>query len=488
VHKGRPQINNVNMNMNQEPFKEEYWEDALKVLKQQERKAFIAKWWPMSIVIMAVIGSGLFALTNTNETLAQPVVTSQPQMLIASSFGQAFEAIPNTSIITSDLDESQSSSKLVDLNLELNQAEDETQTSLAEGASTEQQKQPATLASSLKAEDPSKMSKEETSSVEPQDRIEENKSKAVNTVLTSNEGNTKETNETGPESLASNQNPEANTAILKTDANEQKSIAIANKTTESSAASVNNVKTSLLALQRRYPDYQRKTGQLWTRQKSQKQVKREERFKQFNRISSKSNNLRAWIGSAFLTGYGTEAGLVDWNPSFGLMIDHKLSQNWWVEGGIGLQMINGVRYKAHFYADELTFGRNSTRTTVATQTLYILDAPFVMVRDFNQRHAMFIGANIEYLINTKSQLSRAYITNGAQEDDLGSEDAFGYKGGLQSVQFAPRIGYKYRFSKRVDVSFYRQFGWLNVNNGVHFRDNGNDFNTRWNVQFNFMLR
>ncbi|NQX91412.1 MAG: hypothetical protein HRT74_04625 [Flavobacteriales bacterium] len=487
--------------MNQEPFKEEYWEDALQVLKREERKAFFAKWWPLSILVIALLGSGLYALTRTSESFAQPVVTSQPQMLVAASMANIHQ---EASVVTLIAEETATQST-VSTQQVVNPSEVASRTPEVETSQNKKRNLPQNNAATIPTQD---LSNEQSTSVNPQDRTENSQGYAVTKMMDSvNQGEVNETTTNGEEAKGTHPNPEVyngdgvdtkeegeGTALAEEGAEQmdgdsmQGNIAIANSKKNASAGESANAGNSMLALKRRSPNNYDVQNQLWLNELSAKQQKRNKRYQSFNRIPTKSNNLRAWVGTAFLTGYGTEAGLIDWNPSFGLMIDHKLGQNWWAEGGLGLQMINGVRYKAHFFADELSFGRNSTRTTVATETLFILDAPFMLVRDINQRHAMFFGANIEYLINTRSQLSRAYITNGSQEDDLGSENAFGYTGGLSSVQFAPRVGYRYRFSKRVDVGIYRQFGWLNVNNGIHYRDNGNDFNTRWNVQFNFMLR
>ncbi|MGB1032353.1 MAG: hypothetical protein ACPGWM_07050, partial [Flavobacteriales bacterium] len=220
---------------------------------------------------------------------------------------------------------------------------------------------------------------------------------------------------------------------------------------------------------------------------SKKQMRVSDQRAKFHKTNYRGSALRGHVGSALLTGYGSEKGLIDWNPSIGLNYETKVRGPWWASVGLGFQQINGVRYQADFFADELSFGYSTVRTRVATNTLYILEVPVQVWRDFSMRSSLMIGANAELIVNSKSGLSETKL-GGNESQELSNSDSFGYVQGLNQALFGARLGYRYRFSKTTDISLIKQFGLSEVNNGDFYLNNGNDLNGRWILQLNFTLK
>lgn len=479
----------------QEPFKEEYWAAALDTLKKEERKALYMKWAPVALAAL-LIASLVFVLKFNQDALGMSLKTLKSNANVEQHFA---------GLEINTIDQSAETSEATSKN--------ETQiTSIAKGETGEEVE--VSKQGNARSEEPladsaiSAIASNELKDKEPESKSPISRSIAQNIegevfeLDAEDEGDALRTADDEPNSESDDAMGEDEASYL--DVNNDSENPFDLKETQVAAPGSNGDDSMLrnaaepeeeastdfapIGINTLRTNLQYKVPALLTpRSYSAKQLRQSESRAQFHKNTYLGKSLKGYVGSALLTGYGTEKGLIDWNPSLGLMYEFKLRGPWWASAGLGYQQINGVRYQADFFADELSFGYATVRTRVATNTLYIVEVPVQLWRDFSMRSSFMLGANAEAIVNSNSGLSETKL-NGDESEELSNDNSLGYVQGFNQLLFGARLGYRYRLNKRTDISLIKQFGLSEVNNGDFYLNNGNDVNNRWLLQLNFTIK
>ena len=480
----------------QEPFKEEYWASALDTLKKEERKTLCIKWAPIALAAL-LLASLIFALKFNQDAPGLSLKALKSNVNIEQHFAIEEIKTKEQSSINSKIS---SKGEIQSAIIAKAETTDEIEISNRETTRAEKSLLHST-ASVIVSEDLEDVELEstllisqsiaETIEVELAEVNTENENDAVQTVLgetilaidddiVSVEEASARVVRTGSENPKQlNETQEVEPSFSGDDSMLRNFVAAGKgSNTDFGLIGINTIATSL---QYKVPVL------LKSRSYSAKRLRQSESRAQFHKKTYLSNSLKGYVGSSFLTGYGTEKGLIDWNPSVGLMYEFKLRGPWWADVGLGFQQVNGVRYQADFFADELSFGYSTVRTRVATNALYIVDIPLQLWRDFSMRSSFMFGANAEAIVNSNSGLSETSL-NGDESEELSSFASLGYVQGFNRLLFGTRLGYRYRLNKRTDISLIKQFGLSEVNNGEFYLNNGNDFNNRWLLKLNFTIK
>ena len=483
----------------QEPFKEEYWAAALDTLKKEERKAMYKKWTPAALALL-LLAALVLGFQLNKDAAGLPIKETNQYSSLESRFASIAssqkEQVPIKATSTNSKEDQevpqQSIAKVRGV-----EKEEGTQTNFGNEGKSQAKATTvgANLKSDLQAEDSSKP--DENQAPEPfkmqgttseaeglAGQVNEEKQAQAGDKITagqlvidqkttteSNSNDDKSKGSFGEEMSGQGADADASMLAQEKGTDDEAITAIENQRMNLLSGNINNAVPSLFT----------------PRVYSKKQLRDSERQARFRRQCYPGSSLKGYIGSAVLTGYGSEKGLIDWNPTIGLTYEKKVHGPWWASVGLGFQQINGVRYQADFFADELSFGYNTVRTRVATNTLYILEVPVQVWRDFSLRSALMLGGNAEVIINSKSGLSETKL-GGNESQELSNSNSFGYVQGLNQMLFGARAGYRYRLNKNTEISLIKQFGLSEVNNGKFYLNNGNDLNNRWMLQLNFTLK
>lgn len=470
-------------NQHQEPFQEAYWDDALKVLKREERRAWLAKAWPWamsSVVLIALLMTGFLGTSEKGKLIA-----SESELRLSSAFAMldaapvaslALESTTPNTTPTQKVNQARIQANSQERSTTLNSAPKtisaETDASINQTQQALQVQPPTNQAQKAIAEaNPNEFATASTSETNQESKLDAQP--ITENVMPARS----EQHASADFELNSAQPPLGSDVWLS---NLERSGSFSNEPLLNRSRIQNMNAIGYKAIPASMAEFNQRSYS----KKAHRQIERNARF---NKLMTRKHALKMYIGAAPLAGYGTEKGLISWSPSVGLTYERKIYDRLWVTAGLGYQQINGVRYKAHFFQDELSFGYNSTRTTVATNTLYIAEIPVHLWRDISNRSSIMLGLNAEMIVNTKSDLLTDEI-NSSTVTPIGEDQSFGYTSGVRSLMAGARFGYRYRLNKRADISLIRQIGLQEVNNGKFYLSNGNDNNSRWNVLFSWTLK
>jgi hypothetical protein len=208
---------------------------------------------------------------------------------------------------------------------------------------------------------------------------------------------------------------------------------------------------------------------------------RNQREEAFRKWSLQPQQWMFYVGNAFTKDYAAREGFLAFNPQAGLAFEQHLAPNMYLRFALGVQQFSNV-YAAEEYKEiQATFGHQYRSTEIATSRLYVLDAPVNLVYDFKLRHAAIVGVGFEYIGLTKN-IIKTEMVDAFDREVLSSEDEFGYLSGYSPFFWNAQIGYRYRFNRRTSFDLILTSGFAKIHESL---DEGN---TRINARLNFNLR
>lgn len=201
----------------------------------------------------------------------------------------------------------------------------------------------------------------------------------------------------------------------------------------------------------------------------------------FRKWSLQPQQWMIYLGNAFSKDYAAEGALLSFNPQVGIAFEQHMAPNLYLRFGLGVQQFSNVYVAEEFKEVQATFGYQYRSTEIATHRLYVLDVPINVIYDFKLRHAVILGFGLEYIGFTKN-IVKTEMVNAFNREVLSSENDFGYLSGYSPLFWNAQIGYRYRFNRRASFDVVLSSGFDKIH------ESSNEGNTRINARFNFNLR
>lgn len=206
----------------------------------------------------------------------------------------------------------------------------------------------------------------------------------------------------------------------------------------------------------------------------------EDKHREFLSTPTMSTPITLYVGNAFAPGYGSrKAGA--WNPQAGIALEQRIENRLWLRVAAGAQQISQTFASKSYLEEQASFGYEATETVISTNKLYLLDVPVGLVWDAALRHSVLFGGGVELILRTQNTLEQTKI-DAFGTQDLGSEESYGYLTGYDPLMYNLNIGYRYRFSKRNSLDVVASTGFHNVN------EVGSSKNGRISVRYNFQIK
>ena len=448
-----------------EPFKEEYWQDALGVLEQEERKARRKKVVPLFFSIAALI-LVVFAVryyvsptsverastgtiqgpqtnrtvdgqtnnTSTNETAAEPTQPNDTAAPANSRYSDNSE-VENTRAVTPENDQLTPEEQAVDEALTAD--DNSTKQDNEETSRTEEQND------NLEALETADNDSANTEEEYPQDQLDP--ADVEDTVDHTPGGDPLESilNQTSPE--------------LPAISTIQPGFGFAN-------AAIKPVVPARLATSE---------GKIFS-------LHFEDKHREFLRLPTMSTPITLFVGNAFAPGYGSRKAS-HWNPQAGIALEHRVENNLWFRVSVGGQQISQTFASKSYLEEQASFGYEALETRISTDRLYLLDVPVGLVWDAFMRHSFIVGGGIEAIVRTENTLEKNKIDAFGTEN-IDSESSYGYLTGYNPIMYNLNIGYRYKFSKRNSLDIVASTGFHEVN------QIGTSKNGRISVRYNFQIK
>lgn len=431
-----------------EPFKEEYWEDALAVLMTEEKKAARKKRIPLFFLFgTLVIMSGIFALF-ISEGVGKRALLVNNELQGASLRASGTDANANVPIQDSIPVHQPVQRAIAHPILSTKKQAINTPASTSAQAIKEKTK--------AEQNQPTKLQTQNTVNVEERSSTP-----------------TKSSDETLTTTKTDAENEDAEN-IAEQSLNEINDSGLSDNFMFRSEANI-SVKNLLVFA----PKIVR-TIELNLNPHEDLPNKYKDRFRKIARLPVQSQQWMVYLGNAFAPGYGVVKGNQNFNPQAGFAFENRLANRLWVRIAAGGQQITETNKTKIFLEEKPSFGYEAVETRISADRLYLFDVPVSLIWDANPRHSFFAGVGVEGIVHTVNTISENHITMFGSTE-VSKEQSNGYLAGYKSLFFNGNIGYRYRITRRSSLDFSYTNGLTNINNEGH---NNQRFIVRlnWNIK------
>jgi hypothetical protein len=440
--------------LHNEPFKEEYWDDALAVLMEEERKEARKKRVPFFIVfaVLAII-SAVIVLLPKSETGKRALLMHKPQHFsILRAHGTDVEAAAVLEPVVTSKEEPQSiaiaqsthSSKTKQLNIENEKSDTPTSTS-------------ALAKKKTKANDG-----DPNAGIVLNNEADKQKSNGDEVTLNDAE-ESGEINET--------KNNVAGLTTPANDVNVQPGFMFRSNPELSDFSNA-----TLLALMPKNSN----AIDLSLNKSVMEPKKTKDKFRKILRLPVQPQQLMVYAGNAFAPGYGVVKGSQNFNPLAGVAFEQRIANRLWVRIAAGGQQITETNKTRTYLEEQPGFGYEATETRISADRLYLVDVPVNIIWDANPRHSFMAGLGLEGIVQTVNTVTENKITMFGNTE-VSKTQSTGYLAGNNPFFYNFNFGYRYRITRRSSIDFNYANGFKGIN------DNGQN-NQRLLVKLNLNIK
>lgn len=485
-------------------FREEHWNDALKTLRREERKAFLKRWAPWLGLVLLLIGgaSGYALVQHNNAPVAQNALLPPKEILTGT---------PYTASPESDHFEQTNLDEQSDQASHTNQPQEGLAQNAANSGTTQLRAplpQTATPSSRL----PSTSPQRSAAGTLPSTATPPQPSRATSTPPASPLTSVGRTS-TGLPNTASAGHPapsqtggEGTNPGPQLPAHTVAPFAIAGSTTSSVNPSNGDTGVTLgstpgnagelrgavmqqgqriawgplkpmLAL--RTPSF----SQTWKRG-----ISPSKHHLNTLEYTWKAPGLFGWAGNSFKTGFGSRTNDLRFNPELGVGYRWVAPDpHFAFELGLSYFSIGGIVHAAAFDQQEAGFGLTTTRTTIQTETLHFAQIPALIHYNPGRRVSVNAGVGISYLVNSLSEVVVSQFDH-QNTDELDRFESWGYLGGYKTLNASLHFGAEYQVLPKLWLGAQYQYGLTRITKASIYGVNKQDRNSRLRITLKKDLR
>ncbi|MCB0762407.1 MAG: outer membrane beta-barrel protein [Flavobacteriales bacterium] len=201
----------------------------------------------------------------------------------------------------------------------------------------------------------------------------------------------------------------------------------------------------------------------------------------------KENAFYVFAGNSFLTGYGSRKGDITFNPEVGVGYERVFGRHWSADVALSYFQVGGITHAAEFAQTELGFGYHTTLTTISTYKLHFAYLPVTVNWDFTKRSALIAGFGVEALVNGLSDVTVTEIDNFSEQQVSKTRD-WGYTNGYRTFNASLLAGYEFRVTKRFTLGAQYQYGLREITKANVYGQEFRDRNSRLRVYLKFNIQ
>lgn len=452
--------------MEEVKFKEEYWGDAIKVLKREERKATMRRYAPLLLILLLIVASGsIYTYMHLDESsLAEEIIEREH---ITQDFERGGEGVFQNDVTDESSD------------TEIKQEIDETPR-MKEAVQPKGTEIKEDKASTL-GED---LSPSESS-------VANNKIKHDENNIESLEQDDVPTSNNGSQSVNVSEESRAEKLLISESKN--------NDEITSPQDPKKSIEESILYVGKNNFEHEKNELGLDEIQRIQSinrlsisnkylSKKIDEKHYDVNRpFPVKVSQLSLILGNSFFTGYGSRKGDLFFNPELGLQYENVMTEKWSTSVSLSYFQVSGVVHNAEFYQTQLDFGYHTTLTKVSTEKLHFAYLPIQLTFNINKRNAFTTGLGLSYLINSESIVTISELDNFG-EKELDQYSQWGYLDGYKPLNASVLLGYEFRLTPTLAFEVDYQYGFSKITRSNIYQQLDEDRNSRLRVMFKYQIK
>jgi hypothetical protein len=157
------------------------------------------------------------------------------------------------------------------------------------------------------------------------------------------------------------------------------------------------------------------------------------------------------------------------SPIIGISTTHYFNGTWSGYLGVQFNMLTNVNTLYASNADQYSFGLNTNVNSVTLKTFYYAAVPIRLQYCFGFNNMISLGANVLYLVNTKSSVV-TYNQDYFGTSGYTSANKMGYMDGINAFDVQAVIAYKRKIN-RITASAEFYYGLLDIEDNSFFNNN-----------------
>lgn len=191
-------------------------------------------------------------------------------------------------------------------------------------------------------------------------------------------------------------------------------------------------------------------------------------------------------GQSFLAGFGSKSGETFFNPEIGLGYEKVFGAHFSASAAVSYFQISGIQHVAEYSQTTLDFGFNTTLTQIRTNKLHFAYLPIQANWDFTRRSSLTGGIGVSYLINGLSLVTVSEIDNFSNTEVDRYED-WGYVGGYKSINASLLAGYEFRITPDWTFGLQYQYGLTEITKQEVYGISREDRNSRLRATLKYSI-
>lgn len=197
-------------------------------------------------------------------------------------------------------------------------------------------------------------------------------------------------------------------------------------------------------------------------------------------LSSPPPGISVYAGMVASFGINAQAMGVPFNPEIGMKYERRVLNRLSLSLGVGIMHFQGASAQKEYLAEMPAFGSSYRSTVISAHRLYVLDLPIELVVDLSDRHSFLAGVGIDYIIQTHNRIRETEVTPFGELLVDATNDK-GYLAGVQPVMLNARVGYRYRITGRLTAGLHLATGRLSI------PESSAAYRSRLNVRLNWRV-
>ena len=192
------------------------------------------------------------------------------------------------------------------------------------------------------------------------------------------------------------------------------------------------------------------------------------------------------LGNGFQSQFGSRINGASFQPIVGLAYDYNLNRKWSLKLQGNYSQVDRVLRSIERTDNQLDYTLRSQTTLLKTTDLHFLNLPVQIARRIGDRHQIYTGLGISYLLTTYNTLQVNTLTSFESEQGEEQKEQ-GYTQGWQTFSTFGLIGYSYYLKPSTSISVSYHYGLSDMTNNAEFIESAFDRNSQLNLTLNLNL-
>lgn len=189
------------------------------------------------------------------------------------------------------------------------------------------------------------------------------------------------------------------------------------------------------------------------------------------------NSISILAGANYSSTIQTNSTQYENTPYFGLQYQHRFSQKWQLNTGLGYSYVSANNLVKEYTQKEYSFGVTSESTKITTDRLHYLELPLLVKYSAYNTINLVAGTNFTYLLNTNNTIANNTY-NALGNTNTQQTKANQYRRGINPFDIQAQFGLEYKLNNNLQLGLLANAGLLDVSKNNYYNSTVFNRNSR----------